>query len=348
MIEKLVRKNILKLEPYTSARDSFLEGILMDANENSFGSVIKDEKHLQLNRYPDPTQNKLRESLSAHLGIDSKNLFFGVGSDEIIDLIIRIFCEPQKDSVLIPIPTYGMYQVASEVNDVNVITVPLNKKFQLDVKSTLAAVNKKTKIIFLCSPNNPTGNLLNKKKVIQILQKFNGIVVVDEAYIDFCETGSLVSEINEYRNLIITRTFSKAWGLAGVRCGYSIADEFIIKLLFKIKAPYNLNKLTLHVIMEALGRVKTKNNLVKKINFEREKLIAELKEIKEIKKIFPTDANFITFRINNATEVFNKLVDRGIIIRNRSKELNLHNCLRVSVGKPNENELFIKKLKEII
>jgi len=348
MIEKLVRKNILNLIPYTSARDSFLEGILLDANENSLGSVIVDEHNLQLNRYPDPAQNKLREKLADYLNVSTKNLFFGVGSDEIIDLLIRIFCEPKKDSVLIPEPTYGMYKVACDVNDVKTISVPLNKNFQVDVKTTLIAVEKNTKIIFLCSPNNPTANLLSKKNVIQIIENFKGIVVIDEAYIDFNESQSFISELKNHRNLVITRTFSKAWGLAGIRCGFSIADEFITNLLFKIKAPYNLNKLTANAILEALSKVKRKNNFVKILNSEKDKLISELKSIKQIQKVFQSDANFILFKIKNATEVYKKLAAEGVIIRNRSNQLNLENCLRVSIGTPKENKEFLTKLKEIL
>ncbi|MCW8848662.1 MAG: histidinol-phosphate transaminase [Melioribacteraceae bacterium] len=348
MIDKLVRKNILKLKPYTSARGSYLEGILMDANENSLGSVFKDENKLELNRYPDPNQNKLREKLSAYLGVSSSKLFFGVGSDEIIDLLIRIFCEPKKDSVLIPQPTYGMYQVACEINDVKVIEVPLGKGFQLDVNNTLKAVQKNSKIIFLCSPNNPTGNLLTRKSILEILNKFKGIVVVDEAYIDFSEKNSSIKLLDKYENLVITRTFSKAWGLAGLRCGYSIANESITNLLFKVKAPYNMNKLTASAVLEALSNTKQKDNFVKKLNLEKDFLIEEMKQIKQIEKILPTDANFITFRINNATEIYTKLVKEGVIIRNRSTQLNLDNCLRVSIGTRKENKIFIKKLKEII
>lgn len=348
MIEKLVRKNILKLKPYTSARDSFLDGILLDANENSLGSVIKDDYNLQLNRYPDPAQNKLRENLSKYLNVSTDKLFFGVGSDEIIDLLIRIFCEPKKDSVLIPEPTYGMYQVACDINEVETITVPLNKNFQVDVNATLSAIKKNTKIIFLCSPNNPTANTLNKKNVIQILNNFTGIVVIDEAYIDFNETKSFLNEQKKFPNLVIIRTFSKAWGLAGIRCGYSIADEFITKLLFKIKAPYNLNKLTANAILNSLKNVKRKTEFVKKLNSEKEKIVNELKSIKQIQKIYPSDANFILFKIKNATNVYNKLAAKGVIIRNRSNQLNLDDCLRVSIGTPTENNTFIKKLKEIL
>jgi histidinol-phosphate aminotransferase len=348
MIERLVRKNILKLKPYTSARDSFLDGILLDANENSLGSVVKDKDNLQLNRYPDPAQNKLREKLSKYLEIDKSQLFFGVGSDEVIDLLIRIFCSPGKDSALIPVPTYGMYKVACDINNVKAITVPLKKNFQLNTKSILSKVQKNTKIIFLCSPNNPTGNILNKKDVIKILKNFNGIVVVDEAYIDFSEDNSLIKEINKYKNLVVTRTFSKAWGLAGVRSGYSIADEFITNLLFKIKSPYNVNKLTANIILDALSNVKKKNAFVTKLNSEKEKLISELKNIKQIQKVFPTEANFILFKIKNATDVYNKLAREGIIIRDRSNQPALEDCLRVSVGTPEENKKFIDALKKIL
>ena len=348
MIEHLVRKNILKLKPYTSARGSFLEGILLDANENSLGSVVKSENILELNRYPDPNQNKLREKLAEYLGVDSSKLFFGVGSDEIIDLLIRIFCEPKKDSVLIPQPTYGMYQVACEINDVKVIEIPLGKNFQLNISETLKAAQKNTKIIFLCSPNNPTGNLLTRKSILQILNKFSGIVVIDEAYIDFSEKNSSVKLLDKYENLVITRTFSKAWGLAGLRCGYSIANESITKLLFKIKAPYNMNKLTAAAVLQALVDAKQKDKFVRKLNIEKDFLISELKQIKQVKKIFKTDANFITFRINNATEIYNQLVKEGVIIRNRSNQLNLEDCLRVSIGTRKENRIFIKKLKELL
>jgi len=348
MIEKLVRKNILNLKPYTSARDSFLEGILLDANENSLGSTIKDEHNLQLNRYPDPAQNQVREKLAKYLNIDKKKLFLGVGSDEIIDLLIRIFCIPGKDSVLIAEPTYGMYRVACNVNDVKVLTASLNRNFQINVKNTLEKVQKNTKIIFLCSPNNPTGNLLNKKSVLRIVKNFNGIVVMDEAYIDFCEDYSFINEVKKYKNLVIMRTFSKAWGLAGIRSGYSIADKFITNLLFKIKAPYNLNKLTANAIIEALSNVKQKNNFVRKLNSEKDKLIKQLKEIKQVQKVFPSDANFILFKVNNAADVYVKLASEGIIIRDRSNQPGLEDCLRVSISTPKENEKFIKKLKEIL
>jgi len=348
MLEKLVRKNILNLKPYRSARDSFTEGILLDANENSYGSVLNPGSKLQLNRYPDPLQTDVREKLSAVLGVEKEKLFIGVGSDEIIDLLIRIFCDPGKDSVLITQPTYGMYKVACDINNVKVLTVPLKKNFQLNVEQILDKVTQNTKIIFLCSPNNPTGNLLNKEDVLNLLDEFNGIVIIDEAYIDFSINGSFISEINNFKNLVIIRTFSKAWGLAGIRAGYSIADEFITDLLFKIKAPYNLNKLTGQAIIEAIEKIETKNKLVKKIIIEREKLIAQLKRIKHISKVIPSQTNFVLFRVENATEVYKELVSSGIIIRNRSNLKGLKNYLRVTVGTPEENNKFLTKLKEIL
>ncbi|GBD89766.1 histidinol-phosphate aminotransferase [bacterium BMS3Abin04] len=348
MIEKLVRKNILNLKPYTSARDSFLDGILLDANENSLGSTITDAQNLKLNRYPDPAQNQVREKLAKYLNIDKEKLFLGVGSDEIIDLLIRIFCNPGEDSVLITEPTYGMYRVACNINDVKVLSVPLNRNFQINVKNTLKKVQKNTKIIFLCSPNNPTGNLLNKKNVLKIVRNFNGIVVIDEAYIDFCEDHSYINSVKKYKNLVIMRTFSKAWGLAGIRAGYSIADKFITDLLFKIKAPYNLNKLTANAILEALSKVKQKNNFVRKLNLEKDKLIKQLKEIKHVKKVFPSDANFILFKVKKAKDVYVKLASEGIIIRDRSDQPGLEDCLRVSISTEKENNNFIKKLKKVI
>jgi len=348
MIEKLVRKNILKLKPYTSARDSFLDGILLDANENSLGSVVQNKKGLELNRYPDPAQSEVREKLAKYLKVKKEKLFLGVGSDEIIDLLIRIFCNPGKDSVLITLPTYGIYKVACDVNNVKVLSVPLDKYFQLNVKNILSNIKQNTKIIFLCSPNNPTGNILKKRDVVKLLKYFKGIVVVDEAYIDFSENNSFINELNDYTNLVIMRTFSKAWGLAGIRCGYSIAEEFITNLLFKIKAPYNLNKLTADVILEALSKINKKNSFVKKLNSEKENLNQQLKKIKQVQKVFPSEANFILFKIKKATEVYNKLASKGIIVRDRSNQLGLDNCLRVSIGTAKENKKFIEVLNKIL
>ncbi|MEW6701847.1 MAG: aminotransferase class I/II-fold pyridoxal phosphate-dependent enzyme, partial [Bacteroidota bacterium] len=251
-IDSLVRKNILKLKPYTSARGDYLTGILLDANENSFGSVVEDKWNIELNRYPDPSHNSLREELSKYLKVGKENLFVGVGSDEIIDLIIRIFCEPKIDNAITLEPTYGMYKVACDVNDVPVIPVMLNKLFQLDLDEVYDAITKNTKLVFICSPNNPTGGIIDHKSILELAKNFNGIVVVDEAYIEFAEEHSLIEVVQEYSNIVVARTFSKAWGLAGVRCGYCVTSPEITRLLYKIKLPYNINKLTSQVVLNAL------------------------------------------------------------------------------------------------
>lgn len=345
-IEALVRKNILNLKPYTSARDIYQDGIFLDANENSFGSVIESDV-VDLNRYPDPHQKELRKALSEVINISSDKIFFGVGSDEIIDLSIRIFCEPGKSNVIIPIPTYGMYQVACAVNDVEVKSVNLEDSFDLNLEKTLNAIDSNTKMIFLCSPNNPTGNLLSAERIKRLAKSFEGIIFIDEAYIDFAEENSFVNQISDFNNVIISRTFSKAWGLAGVRCGYCIADEFIISLLFKIKAPYTINKLTSNAIRKAIQNSERKNLFVKNIIEEREKLIIELSKLDVVKKIFPSAANFLLVEIKNAKFVFDYLNDKKIRVRMRNDDDRLKNCLRITVGNQDENELLIKTLREL-
>jgi histidinol-phosphate aminotransferase len=345
-INKLVRTNILKLKPYTAARDNYLSGTLLDANENSLGSVI--DNNLELNRYPDPAQGVIRQKLSELISVKKERLFFGVGSDEIIDLLIRIFCEPSLDNIIIPEPTYGMYKVAADINNVETIEIPLDDEFQPDIKLTMKAANENTKMIFLCSPNNPTGNVLHRERVEKILSSFNGIVVVDEAYIEFDNSYELSKLTGDYNNLVLLRTFSKAWGLAGVRCGYCIADEVIIKLLFKVKAPYNMNRLTSDAIIKAIENVGKRNEFIMILTSERKRISAELNKVPGIEKVFDSNANFILFRCRNANTVYKKMVEKGIIIRNRSNQLNLENCLRVSVGSVEENNQFLETLKEVI
>ena len=341
-LDNLVRENIKRLKPYTSARQGHLSGILLDANENSFGSVIDSE--LNLNRYPDPNQNELREKLSSYLQINKSNLFVGVGSDEIIDLLIRIFCEPKNDNVIILEPTYGMYKVACDINDIEVKTAALTAEFQLDKSSINGCVDSNTKLIFCCSPNNPTGNLLSKKDILEIAKTFHGLLIVDEAYVDFNETGSVINLIKEIKNIVVMRTFSKAWGLAGIRAGYCIADESVIEYLFKIKSPYNLNKMTVKAIIEALNSVDQKNILINKIAEEKTKLIHYLEKHKLVDFIFPSDANFILVRFKNGKYIYDTLVKKGIILRDRSSQLNLDNCIRITIGNTEENELLIKEL----
>ncbi|MCL4550610.1 MAG: histidinol-phosphate transaminase [Bacteroidetes bacterium] len=347
-IKNLVRKNILSLKPYTSARQSHLSGILLDANENSYGSVLDNFTSLQLNRYPDPQQTQLREALGEALNIPPKNLFFGVGSDEIIDLLIRVFCYPGKDKVIVCEPTYGMYKVACDINDAGVTNVPLVQNFQLDTEAIKKAVDEKTKIIFICSPNNPSSNLIESKQILELAKELNVLVAVDEAYIDFSENDGLINKTLEYPNLVIMRTFSKAWGLAGVRCGFCAANEEIIDLLFKVKAPYNMNKLTSNAILGAIKNISKRNEFVKKILSERKRLEKELRQRKKVLNVLPSDANFISFKVDSPQKVFSYLESNGIVIRDRSNQFNFGGYLRLTVGTEEENNLFLKKLDEIL
>lgn len=342
-INSLVRENIKKLKPYTSARQGYLSGILLDANENSFGSVV--ESDLQLNRYPDPNQNILRDKLSDYLKIKKENLFVGVGSDEIIDLLVRIFCEPKIDNVIITEPTYGMYKVACDISNVETKTVPLNNEFQLDINSIKNSTDENTKLVFCCSPNNPTGNLLDKKDILETAKSINGLLIVDEAYVDFMESGSSIDLINEQNNIVVMRTFSKAWGLAGIRAGYCIADKSIIDYLFKIKSPYNLNKMTSDIILSALDNIEKKNYFIEQINQQKELLINQLKKNKYVDKIFPSDANFVLVKFKNGKYLYDELVKKGIILRDRSGQLNLQNCIRITIGNEEENNILIKELE---
>jgi histidinol-phosphate aminotransferase len=343
MIEKLVRENIKKLKPYTSARESNLNGILLDANENSYGSTtfILNES---LNRYPDPNQVIMRKLLSKYLNIEPSNLFFGVGSDEIIDLTYRIFCNPGIDNVIIPEPTYGMYSVSANINDVKIKISKLTEEFQLNNDEILSLVDEYTKVIFICNPNNPTGNLIKKDQILDLAKKFNGIIFVDEAYIDFSYENSLITNVKEYKNIIISRTFSKAWGMAGVRLGYAIADPEIISYFFKIKAPYNISTLTREAFYNAMKNISLKDRYVEEIITERERLITYLQKINQIEKIYKTDSNFILFKVKDAMELYNHLVNKGIVIRYRGNQLNIPDTLRITVGTKTENNLFLNEL----
>lgn len=347
-IKNLVRKNILHLKPYTSARDLYSSGIMLDANENSFGSAFNEIDGLNLNRYPDPHQKILKELVGNYLGIQKDNLFFGVGSDEIIDLLIKIFCEPKKDKILIPEPTYGMYRVAADINNVDVTSVLLNDEFQIDREKINSDFTEDIKIIFLCSPNNPTGNILYKKDILHLCKTYNSIVVVDEAYIDFAEKSSLVNEIKNFPNLIIMRTFSKAWGLAGIRLGYCITNSEIINILFKVKAPYNINSLTQYALTKALKNRKIKDSYVKKITRQKELITKELGKLPGVIKVFDSDANFLLIKCSNAKSVLKKLVRKGIIIRDRSNQPKLEDCLRISIGTEEQNKILLNALKEIL
>lgn len=345
-IEKLVRPNVREMAPYSSARDEF-EGeaqIYLDANENSLGSASKE----LFNRYPDPRQNLLRTRVAELKGVQAEQLFFGNGSDEPIDLLFRAFCQPQKDRALIFPPTYGMYKVQANINDTPVDEIPLNDDFSLPLEKIQEVINPQIKLMFICSPNNPSGNLINKSSIIDILGCFKGIVVVDEAYIDFAASdASLVSEIDNYPNLVVLQTFSKAWGLAGLRLGMAFAQKPLIDILNKIKYPYNINQLTQELVLEALNNETTKNHMVQTLISERKTLEKELVKIKAVRKIYPSDANFLLVRIEQANLFYKKLTDSGIIVRNRSNVSLCDNCLRITVGKPDENKALIKQMQNI-
>lgn len=337
-LQSLVRPNIWTLKPYSSARDEFSgsEGIFLDANENPYGT---------LNRYPDPHQKELKAALSEMKGVPSENIFIGNGSDEIIDLVYRIFANPGKDSVLICPPTYGMYEVSANINDINIVRVPLLDDFQLDMNAVLEKVNSDSsiKIIFICSPNNPTGNRLKNVKLL--LDNFHGIVVLDEAYIDFRADRTYVPKIRKYPNLIVMQTFSKAWALAGARVGIAYAQKEIIALLDKVKPPYNVSKLNQKAALDALSVKHEESERVSKIMNEKEFLIEELEKLPIVKKIFPSDANFLLVQVSDANSIYNQLVDKKIITRNRHSQI--ENCIRITVGTFNENRLLLSELKKI-
>lgn len=337
-LQSLVRPNIWKLKPYSSARDEFSgsEGIFLDANENPYGN---------LNRYPDPHQKALKTALSETKGVPTENIFIGNGSDEVIDLIYRIFANPGKDSVLICPPTYGMYEVSANINDINIVSVPLLSDFQLDMDNILKQINENPsiKIIFVCSPNNPTGNRLRNVKTL--LENFHGIVALDEAYIDFRADRTYLPKIRNYPNLIVMQTFSKAWALAGARVGVAYAQAEIVGLLDKVKPPYNVSKLNQNAALEALALKHEESDKVSKIMNEKEFLMEELEKLPIVKQIFPSDANFLLVQVSDADSIYNQLIDKKIITRNRHSQI--ENCIRITVGTFNENRLLLSELKRI-
>ncbi len=347
-IKNLIRKNILDLKPYTSARDIYESGILLDANENSWGSTFNEISELHLNRYPDPHQKDLRKTVSKLYEIKEDSLFFGVGSDEIIDLLIRIFCEPKTDNVVIPEPTYGMYKVSCNINNIQTKEILLTDDFQIDVDKTINACDEKTKIVFLCSPNNPTGNLLNKEDVLKLCGELKCIIVIDEAYIDFAEGGSLINEVHNHKNLIVMRTFSKAWGLAGIRLGYSIANPEITSYLFKVKAPYNINSLTRFAVLKAIENNETKKQYISSIIRERERLKNQLETLTGIEKVFHSDANFLLIKCANPKDIQKQLAEKGVIIRDRSSQPKLEGCLRISIGNEEENDILWEEIRKLL
>lgn len=338
MIENLIRPNIRTLVAYSSARQEFSgkDEIFLDANENPFG---------EYNRYPDPFQNQIKTILAHMNQVMPENIFIGNGSDEVIDLVIRIFCKPNEDKILAFKPSYGMYKVSAAINEIGIIELPLTDEFQIDFKLLKKVIlEEKPKIIFLCSPNNPTGNLL--KNIEEILSDFGGIVFLDEAYIDFSGSESYVKKINKFRNLIVCKTLSKYHGMAGLRIGYCIADNIVINYFNKIKPPYSISQANQDKAIEYLDNSIShfQNSLF--IVSERNRIEKELSSIDVVTKIYPSDSNFLLIQVKNATLVYNSLIESNIIVRNRNHDVK--NCIRITVGNTNENNQLINALKKII
>jgi histidinol-phosphate aminotransferase len=340
-INTLVRRNVLTMKPYSSARDEFHgeAEVFLDANENPYPSPF--------NRYPDPLQWKVKEKLAELKGVKPTQIFLGNGSDEAIDLIVRAFCEPNQDSILITEPTYGMYKVCAEVNAVNVQQALLTQHFDLDLEAFPNTFDATTKVIFLCSPNNPTGNLLTRNKIIEVLKRFYGLVVIDEAYIDFSKSKSFIRELKKYSNLVVLQTFSKAWGLAGLRLGICYASEDIINILNKIKYPYNVGSRTQELAVDALENAYRKDIWVEEILKEREVLVHELHKLRIVEKIFSSDANFVLVRVKDAQSTYQYLMNNKIIVRDRSRVNLCYNSIRITVGTPEENRRLIEALKQL-
>ena len=339
-LQELTRPNIWRLKPYSSARDEYngaAASVFLDANENPY--------NMPHNRYPDPMQRDLKKELSKIKKVSSENIFLGNGSDEAIDLVYRAFCEPRVDNVVAIDPTYGMYQVCAEVNDVEYRKVLLDEDFQFTADALLAAADEHTKLIFLCSPNNPTGNDLLRGEIEKLICNFDGLVVLDEAYNDFSEAPSFLEELDKYPNLIVFQTFSKAWGCAAIRLGMAFASKDIIQVFSKIKYPYNVNELTQKQALEMLHRYYEIERWVRMLKEARENLAAEFAELPCTVKIFPSNANFFLARVTDAVKIYNYLVGEGIIVRNRNSVSLCGNCLRVTVGTRTENERLIEALK---
>ncbi|MDR2271449.1 MAG: histidinol-phosphate transaminase [Sphingobacterium sp.] len=344
-LNNLLRENIKKLVPYSSARDEFKgeASILIDANENPFGSPLNHD----YNRYPDPLQHQVKAKLSKIKGVPTENIFLGNGSDEAIDILYRAFCTPAVDNVILVPPTYGMYEVSANINDVAFKKVNLTADYQLDLDGIADAIDAHTKLIFICSPNNPTGNSIRRQDIETILNNFQGLVVVDEAYINFSAVKSFTQELAEYPNLVVLQTLSKAWGLAALRLGMAFASKEIIAVYNKIKPPYNINQATQDIVLEALDHVDQVNDWIKETVSEREKLVRGLLELDYVHHITPSDANFILVKMEQPKEVYDYLVQYGIIVRDRSKVELCAGCLRITVGTPAENITLLEKLNQI-
>ena len=342
-IQDLIRPTIKALKPYSSARDEFQgnsdDMVFLDANENPFENGV--------NRYPDPQQRTLKSLLSTIKGVTQQNILLGNGSDEVLDLIYRTFCEPNQDNIITLPPTYGMYSVLANINAIEIKSVQLDADFQPKVEDILDVANSNSKLLFLCSPNNPTGNSFEVKSIERLIDEFKGIVVIDEAYIDFSNKESWTSRLNEFSNLIITQTLSKAHGMAGIRLGICYASEEIISVLNRIKPPYNVNILTQQKAISQLEQQELTQNQVTNILKERDLLITKLESVDYISKIYPSDANFVLVEVDDANKRYDQLIDKGIVIRNRTTQPGCENCLRFTIGTPKENRTLIDTLKSI-
>lgn len=341
-INFLLRENIRSLVPYASARDEFSGSaqIFLDANENSLGSPVTKA----YNRYPDPHQLKIKEQLSKIKGLPAKNMFLGNGSDECIDLLYRAFCNPGKDNVIIHPPTYGMFEVSAHIHDVEVRRAYLTENFEMDLAALERLIDNQTKIIWICSPNNPTGNAFRRMDIEMILNNFEGLVVIDEAYINFSRQKSFISELTEYPNLIVLQTLSKAWGLAGLRVGMAFANEIVIDVLNRIKPPYNIGQATQEIVGKALEHTARVNEMIKEIVAMRNELAERISRLPIVLKVYPSEANFLLIRFNNAKQWYESLLSRGIVVRDRSSAPGCEECLRITVGTKSQNDKLVEIL----
>ncbi|MBO6662847.1 MAG: histidinol-phosphate transaminase [Roseivirga sp.] len=341
----LLRPHLKQLVPYSSARDDYKgkDGVFLDANENPIGSITEEN----WNRYPDPYQLELKAKLAEIKGVNAEQIFLGNGSDEPIDLLYRAFCEPQTDEVIINPPTYGMYKVSADINNVKAKEVLLTNQYDLDSQALLSAIQPNTKIIWICSPNNPTGNDVSLEKIEIILKGFQGLVVVDEAYIDFADRPSFTTRLNEFPNLIVLQTMSKAWGLASLRLGMAFCSPEIVAILNRIKPPYNLSGLTQRTVLNALNNLEKKDQMVAEILENREGLQNELEALEIVKRVYPTDSNFYLVKMKDAKEVYLKLIEKQVILRDRSKVVLCEDGIRITIGTKKENKKLIEELKKL-
>lgn len=343
-LDKLVRPNIQKLTPYSSARDEFSgeAKVFLDANENSLGSPLTK----WYNRYPDPHQRALKEQVGKVKGIAPEHIFLGNGSDECIDLLFRSFCEPGKDNVIICPPTYGMYEVSANINDVEIRKAPLLPDFQLDLVHIENLVDERTKLIWLCSPNNPTGNALNREDIEMVLNNFNGIVVIDEAYVNFSRQKTFIQDLSDYPNLVVLQTLSKAWGLAGLRLGMAFASAAVVEVLDRVKPPYNINQCTQELAAKALEEIGQVNDMIRLLVDMREAMAEVFGTMPTVETVYPSDANFLLVKIAEARKVYEFLLTKGIVLRDRSNVTLCEDCLRITIGTEKENTLLVDAMQE--